>query len=657
MPLEDALPVIDDRRFEDLLTEIRQRIPRYAPEWRPAWNDLNDNDPGITMAQVFAWLADTLIYRMNKIPALGYVKFLQLVGIELRPAEPAKAAITFPLKPTHPQPSVIVPLGTQVSADPPAGGAPVIFETDRAIVALRARLAAVQAFDGFGFTVVTPDNDAAADPWEPLGPAPVDDAALLLGFDDADPLPQAELTLMVWADEASTGTARVSCDVPTGPAFAPARLRWEFWDGAHWQSLAVLKDETRALTRTGSVLLKLPAAGQIKPDRIGAEPAPHAWIRARVERAQYERPPSLRAVRTNTVTALQAETVSDEVVGGSDGGRDQVFALSRTPVLARSLALEVDEGSGFLAWQEVDDLAGAGADDPVYVLNRTSGELRFGDGVNGRIPTANPANAGGNIVARSYRVGGGTQGNVGATLIKTLLAAVDGVDDNAVGNLFAAFGGGDEERLEDAKKRAPLAIRSHDRAVTAADFEELATEVPGIRRAKALPLFHPDFPDVQVPGVVTVIVVPDAPGPSPTPSDGSLRTVCAALDRKRLLTTELYVIAPRYQQLEVAVEVVADDDADLAEVRRQLEAALTGYFHPLTGGESGTGWPFGGTIFYSRVYQRLSVAGVASVTTLVLTLDGEAQPVCTDVRIAPNALLALAEPQIDVHYASDTEGP
>jgi len=75
MPLEDALPVIDDRRFEDLFEEVRQRIPRYSPEWRPAWNDLNDNDPGIAMVQVFTWLAETLIYRMNKIPALAYVKW------------------------------------------------------------------------------------------------------------------------------------------------------------------------------------------------------------------------------------------------------------------------------------------------------------------------------------------------------------------------------------------------------------------------------------------------------------------------------------------------------------------------------------------------------------------------------------------------------
>ena len=60
MPLTDYLPSIDDRQYDDIVTEIRTRIARYAPEWRPgdsAWTDVNDNDPGITIAQVFAWLA------------------------------------------------------------------------------------------------------------------------------------------------------------------------------------------------------------------------------------------------------------------------------------------------------------------------------------------------------------------------------------------------------------------------------------------------------------------------------------------------------------------------------------------------------------------------------------------------------------------------
>jgi hypothetical protein len=68
MPLDDSLPQIDDRRYDDIAAEIRTRIARYAPEWRPgesAWMDVNDNDPGITLAQTFAWLAEMLLYRMN----------------------------------------------------------------------------------------------------------------------------------------------------------------------------------------------------------------------------------------------------------------------------------------------------------------------------------------------------------------------------------------------------------------------------------------------------------------------------------------------------------------------------------------------------------------------------------------------------------------
>ena len=55
----------------------------------------------------------------------------------------------------------------------------------------------------------------------------------------------------------------------------------------------------------------------------------------------------------------------------------------------------------------------------------------------------------------------------------------------------------------------------------------------------------------------------------------------------------------------------------------RIEQSLLDYFHPLKGGEDGLGWPFAGTIYYSRVNQRcFTVPGVASVTTLVIVLDG-----------------------------------
>ena len=119
---------------------MRSRISRYTPEWKPVWSDLNDSDPGITMLQVFAWLGEMLAYRMNQVPALNYLKFLQLLGVELRAAEPAYAEISFQMKPAHPELTTIVPTGTQVIAETEGGGPPLVFEATRALTVLRPRL-------------------------------------------------------------------------------------------------------------------------------------------------------------------------------------------------------------------------------------------------------------------------------------------------------------------------------------------------------------------------------------------------------------------------------------------------------------------------------------------------------------------------------------
>ena len=76
----------------------------------------------------------------------------------------------------------------------------------------------------------------------------------------------------------------------------------------------------------------------------------------------------------------------------------------------------------------------------------------------------------------------------------------------------------------------------------------------------------------------------------------------------------------------------------------------------LRGGDNGRGWPFGGTIFYSRVYQRVfGVAGVASITRLTIVLDEEEQIVCTDVKIAPHGLLYSTEHTISVGQDAGAE--
>jgi len=645
MPIDDHLPVLDDRTYDAIVAEMRSRIPRYTPEW----TDFNDSDPGMTMLQVFAHLAESLGYRMNKVPTLLYLKFLQLLGVELSPAQPAQVQITFPVTATATTPTVVLPKGTQVIAETPGGGPPLVFEADRGLTCLKAALTAVLSYDGYSYSDVTASN-AAASGYQPFGPTATTGSALLFGFDASEPFPGAEITWYVWVSEPTGVTSAVTCGLPASQRYASASLSWQYWSGFEWAPVTVLKDETSALTRSGQIVVRTPPSA-LATTSIAPIAAPLYWLRLSVDRSRYEAAPAICAVRTNTMTLTQMETVRAEVLGGSTGRPDQVFRLSQTPVLNGSLTLTVDQGTGVETWTPVTDFYASGPGDTHYVLNRTTGEVRFGDGVHGAIPIANANNPGANVVAAEYRFGGGTAGNVGAGALHMLRSAVDGIDDAGVVNVVASYGGADEESLEAAKQRAPASIRSRCRAVTTDDFELFAMQAAAIARAKAYPLRHPDFPGVQVPGVVTVVVVPQSPSPKPVPSEGTLRTVCAYLDERRLLTTEVYVAPPLYQRVSVTVSVVADDTADLAQVQRDVDATLLAYFHPLTGGDSGTGWAFGGPIAFSRVFHRvLSVAGVSSVERLVTTVDGIDQPECRDIPLQDGALAYSTEHSVSVSY-------
>jgi predicted phage baseplate assembly protein len=79
-------PNLDDRSFEDLVEEALARIPAHTPEW----TNPRVGDPGRTLVELFAWLTDTLLYRANLIPERQRLAFLRLLGVQMRPALPAK---------------------------------------------------------------------------------------------------------------------------------------------------------------------------------------------------------------------------------------------------------------------------------------------------------------------------------------------------------------------------------------------------------------------------------------------------------------------------------------------------------------------------------------------------------------------------------------
>ena len=73
------VPNLDDRHFQDLVDEAKRRIPRYSPQW----TDHNVSDPGITLVELFAWLTEQYLFRLNQVPDKNFITFLDLIGVRL----------------------------------------------------------------------------------------------------------------------------------------------------------------------------------------------------------------------------------------------------------------------------------------------------------------------------------------------------------------------------------------------------------------------------------------------------------------------------------------------------------------------------------------------------------------------------------------------
>src|SRR5918997_753611 len=103
-------PNLDDRKFQDLVDDAKRLVQQHCPEW----TDHNVSDPGVTLIEVFAWMTDQLLYRLNRVPERNYIKFLELIGVRLFPPNAARAPVTFWLSAPQPE-TVTIQTGTEVA--------------------------------------------------------------------------------------------------------------------------------------------------------------------------------------------------------------------------------------------------------------------------------------------------------------------------------------------------------------------------------------------------------------------------------------------------------------------------------------------------------------------------------------------------------------
>jgi predicted phage baseplate assembly protein len=674
-----ALPDIqlDNRSYTDLVNELRRRIPAYTPEW----TDYNDSDPGIALIELFSWLADILIYRINQVPDKAYVQFLQMIGIQLGLPAPAQAYLTFTLTSKDLPNAVVIPGGTQVGLANASAG-PVVFQTVADLPATGAALAAVQTFDGAVYSIVNNVNPVDGSFYYAFSAdnvPPQAGAALYIGFDRAFPASGYNYPITIRVSTPSvTGLAQGGQD--TQNISPPINGVLEYSTASGWGSVSHVSDGTNCLTQTGVILFQAPAdwaAVQYGALRKTSDPALY-WLRYRIDQVLgtgYQSPPKITNILVNTVQALNSVTQSGEVLGASNGLPNQSFQLSQAPVLPNPpgvtgiVLVDEGDGNGPTLWTEVPDFSGSGRDDKVYTLDYISGIVTFGDGVHGKIPhwlsgdgTNLETSDLQNIQVTQYQSGGGSAGNAGSNSITSLIDTVPFVA--SVTNLLPSVLGADQETVEHAEARAPQAIRNLGRAVTPDDFVALALLTPGarIQRANAIPLQRPQTqvvraPDGTVitptpaPGVITVIVVPDGPDPAkPVANDQIMAAVAAYLDKYRLVTTELYVTTPVYRQVEIRANVTIEPGA--RDVHTALKNALLAFYNPLTGGQQGTGWDFGGTIYVSDAYRQiLDVTGVLRIEgSIDIYVDNKLQPPDKDIALQPFELVYSKSHTLNVSY-------
>ena len=649
------VPDLDDRMFDELVAAAVERIPVHTDEW----TDHNAHDPGITVLEALAWVAESYGYRLDRVTDRHVRKYLALVGVT--PRDPVPATVRARLVDPGPAAGRRLPAGTRLLAE--IGTTERTFTATRPSVLTAASVVRVVVEHARGRTDHTTANATEGLHYPAFGERAAAGSALYVGF-DADPFdgPDGRVPLDLTLERHDADLPAPATHGEEPDRFEPSVvLVWEYctdhgawWDDATWRPLEVLDDGTRSLYRSGTVGLAPPGADW---DLAGAGTAPVLDgppgvipLRCRLETPGYEVAPRLDRVTTNVLDAAHREirgpTTLEPVAGeeettrpsvGGDGEPTttarpgQAFAFGDEPVLDAEIVLE-GPGGERTPWTEVPDFDASGPDDTHYVRDAAAGTVAFGDGRRGAVPPAGSA-----VVAERYTVGGGTAGNVGPGA-RWRVAAVpavapdgdgvplpDAVRDALAGReidpLAAPDGGRDAESIPAALRRAREDRRRPYRCVTLADYGSVAAETPGVRVGRTTAWVETGTSDPPDP-TIHVVVVPDTDGSGrPAPSEGFLAAVRDHVDRHRLVTDRVRVDPPTYVPVRVDAEVRAAPGHASADVERAAGEAVDGFLDPLSGFD-GDGWPFGRPLYVSELYDALvDVAGVERVLDVTVRAD------------------------------------
>ena len=397
------------------------------------------------------------------------------------------------------------------------------------------------------------------------------------------------------------------------PAAIPAQLQWQYYNGNSWVSLDV-DDNTHQMTTSGIVSFVVPQ--DITP---GIQYSRYAvWLR--VKDLGIGRDIELLGVYPNSVLAANKITITDEILGSSNGVPEQQFQLDNTPVM-EGMTLLVNEPESFsekvsalqqntndtvsnnavptgsrkdkttpVVWQQVPNFAFSDASSRVYTLDNQTGKITFGDGRNGLIPPQGHNN----IVASQYSYTQGLQGNVAADVLNTLKPGISNI--TAVSNPAPASGGVEGDDTTWLSNNGPALLRANNNAVQLNDFEALALDAsPLVDKAIACTVEQP----VSFQPLICIYLLPISTDPAPQPSLTLLLETQQHLRDRCLLSLadNVRVYPPDYVAIDVTIQLVSNEPQNQHNQQRlNITQDIATYLQPVFGGNTKLGWQFGASI-------------------------------------------------------------
>lgn len=297
-------------------------------------------------------------------------------------------------------------------------------------------------------------------------------------------------------------------------------------------------------------------------------------------------------------------------------------------------------GSDSANWAAQRDLIGSapGATDFVVEVDDTRrAQLRFGDDAHGKRPDEDTR------FTATYRVGNGRAGNVGAMALAHVVST-NTAAFVSIANPLPAFGGSEPEDVEAARRDAPQAFRTQERAVTAADYAAVAQRRPEVQRAVASFRWTGSWH--------TVFVTADRLGGAPVDSAFE-RRLRRHLERFRMAGYDLEIDAPRFVALDIQLHVCVAPEHFRAQVLQALHEVLSagtrpdgqpGLFHP-------DRFTFGQSVYLSPIVAAAqAVPGVESVQALRFQRLAEPGPTTLADGVIPIGRLEVAQLADDPNF-------